>query len=105
DHKSLRVQSLVDRRSRVIASFPGDEEVSSFLVSPDGKRVAYVLARRYENGYACFSKGPGPAAAVADILTTCEMGVLTIATGERIRMTDLRSPNGDVASLKAWSPD
>jgi Tol biopolymer transport system component len=103
-YRTLRSRSVVDGSSRVVATFTDSAEIDSFAVSPDGKKVAYVLAQRYDNGRACFSR-TGAVAAVNDMLTTCELGVITIATGERKPLTGLRSPQGDVARLVAWSPD
>jgi Tol biopolymer transport system component len=104
DYKTLRSRSVLDGSSRVLATFSGTADVDSFLVSPDGKRIAYVLAQRYDNGRACFSRN-GPVPSVDAMLTNCEAGILTIATGERTQLTGLRSPQADVPGLVTWSPD
>jgi Tol biopolymer transport system component len=77
-------------------------EVDSFLVSPDGRRVAYTLAQRYSNGRACFSRTGPPVARATDLTTSsCELGVLDLSTGERTILATTRNPQG----IGAWSPD
>jgi Tol biopolymer transport system component len=105
DFRTLKARSLVNGLTRVVATFPGETEVESFLASPDGRRIAYALARRYESGRACFSKGSSPVATVDQIAVPCEIAELTLDTGERKVMATMPGQGANVPALLAWSPD
>lgn len=77
-------------------------EINSFLASPNGKMVAYSLGQRLlANSRRCFSRAPTPVERVDELTTSCEMGVLDVATGERTPLTTTRNPQ----AIVAWSPD
>jgi Tol biopolymer transport system component len=83
DQHEFRARSLTDGSDRLLVAIdtPGGH-VYSFLVSPDGKKIAYVIDRE---------KG----------CTPCEVGVLTLETGER---RVLANPM-NYQTVNAWSPD
>ncbi len=99
--RTLMARSLVDGRRRVVVTFDGEAEVDSFLASPDGGKVVYQLAQRYSSGRACFSREPRPVQRVDDMITSCEIGLLNPATGERAVLATPRTPT----AFTAWSPD
>jgi Tol biopolymer transport system component len=102
---AIHSRSIVDGRSRVVATFDGDNEVASFLVSPDGRRLAYVLAQRYSNGLACFNRDAASSvAAVDEMVRPCEVRLLDLATGEKSLLTTRPGQGAAVPSLVAWSP-
>jgi Tol biopolymer transport system component len=101
-YRVLRSLSLVNGSTRAVATFDGDLEVSSFMPSPDGARVAYSLARRYPNGRDCFERTGPPVERANDLRTaSCELGVFDLATGERAILASTRTPQ----EVAAWSPD
>ena len=103
--KSIVARSLKDGRTRVIAEFPGDQEVNGFLVAPDATKLAYSLARRYENGRACFTRSTAPVETVNQITTPCEIVQLNLVTGEKTLLATTSAQNAATPSLVAWSPD
>jgi Tol biopolymer transport system component len=102
---SILAQSLVDGRSRIVATFEGDQEINSYLPSPDGRKVAYSLAHRYQNGRACLKTSSEPVTTVNQITKPCEIVVMTVASGERKVIATTTGQNADVPSLISWSPD
>jgi Tol biopolymer transport system component len=103
--RSILARSLTDSSTRVVASFEGDQEINSYLPSPDGRKIAYSLARRYQSGRACFTTSSEPVATVNQIARPCEIVVLTFETGQRKVMATTPGQNADVPALISWSPD
>jgi len=104
-YRSILAKSLTDGRSRLVATFEGDQEVNSFLPSPDGRKLAYSLARRYGSGRACFSPTPEAVSTVNEIARPCEIVVMTLETGQRKVMATTPGQNANTPALIAWSPD
>ena len=88
DARTFRARSLADGTSRTLVALQPNEFVSRFLISPDGRRIAYVLATRIN-------------ADLADCVPDCEAGLITIDTGVRVPLPKLRGHQ----RLAAWSPD
>lgn len=105
DFRTIRSQSLATGTSRVVATFPGEAEVDAFLASPDGAKIAFVLAERYASGRACMARPTGSVTAVDAIARLCEIRLLTLATGEQQVLATRGGQGASVPALVDWSPD